>query len=67
MYFCVFNFLFIPLIYFCYPETRNLSLEHIDQLFTGEKVRLHLKPADVEVPDMTGEKENAIQVEKANL
>lgn len=37
----VFNFLFLPLIYFFYPETQNLSLEQIDKLFTGEKVLLH--------------------------
>ncbi|KAB8264562.1 hypothetical protein BDV32DRAFT_160100 [Aspergillus pseudonomiae] len=37
----VFNFCFIPLIYFFYPETRNLTLEQIDHLFTGEKVKLH--------------------------
>ena len=45
VYFCVFNFCFLPLIYFCYPETRNLSLEHIDRLFTGEKIRLHWRPS----------------------
>ncbi|KIR57902.1 hypothetical protein I312_105558 [Cryptococcus bacillisporus CA1280] len=38
IYFCVFNACFIPLIYFCYPETAKLSLEQIDLLFTGEKV-----------------------------
>lgn len=27
------NFAFIPLIYFCYPETTNLTLEEIDWLF----------------------------------
>ncbi|KAL1855576.1 hypothetical protein Plec18170_004297 [Paecilomyces lecythidis] len=43
VYFCVFNFCFIPLIYFFYPETRNLSLEQIDRLFTGEKILLHWK------------------------
>ncbi|KAF7590090.1 hypothetical protein BBP40_003292 [Aspergillus hancockii] len=41
IYFAVFNFCFIPLIYFFYPETRNLTLEQIDHLFTGEKVQLH--------------------------
>ncbi|KAE8344722.1 hypothetical protein BDV24DRAFT_171292 [Aspergillus arachidicola] len=41
IYFAVFNFCFIPLIYFFYPETRNLTLEQIDHLFTGEKVKLH--------------------------
>lgn len=43
MYFGVFNAFFLPLIYFYYPETRGLSLEHIDKLFTGEKVALHWK------------------------
>jgi hypothetical protein len=39
----VFNAFFIPLIYFFYPETQNLSLEQIDKLFTGDKVLLHWK------------------------
>lgn len=41
VYFSVFNFFFIPLIYFAYPETRLLSLEQIDKLFTGPKVLRH--------------------------
>ena len=43
IYFCVFNFAFLPLIYFFYPETRNLSLEQIDKLFTGDKIEMHWK------------------------
>jgi hypothetical protein len=42
VYFCIFNACFLPLIYFVYPETANLSLEQIDLLFTGQKVLLHL-------------------------
>lgn len=45
VYFAVFNFCFLPLIYFFYPETRNLSLEDIDKLFTGDKILLHWKPS----------------------
>ncbi|KFY67099.1 hypothetical protein V496_01753 [Pseudogymnoascus sp. VKM F-4515 (FW-2607)] len=45
VYFAVFNFFFIPLIWFFYPETRNLSLEQIDKLFTGDKVMLHWHPS----------------------
>ena len=30
------NLAFIPLVYFCYPETSNLSLEEVDHLFTKE-------------------------------
>lgn len=41
VYFCIFNACFVPLIYFFYPETRLLSLEQIDKLFTGSKVLLH--------------------------
>ncbi|KAL2169511.1 hypothetical protein VTG60DRAFT_5980 [Thermothelomyces hinnuleus] len=45
IYFSVFNFAFVPLVYFFYPETQNLSLEQIDRLFTGEKVMLHWTPS----------------------
>ncbi|KAI1851200.1 hypothetical protein JX266_003275 [Neoarthrinium moseri] len=31
--FMALNFAFIPLVYFCYPETSNLTLEEIDWLF----------------------------------
>ncbi|KAJ4342849.1 hypothetical protein N0V95_006828 [Ascochyta clinopodiicola] len=31
--FMALNFSFIPLVYFCYPETANLSLEEVDWLF----------------------------------
>ncbi|KAJ6074398.1 uncharacterized protein N7446_002175 [Penicillium canescens] len=41
IYFAIFNFCFLPLIFFFYPETRNLTLEQIDRLFTGENVQLH--------------------------
>lgn len=40
IYFCIFNFCFLPLIYFAYPETQWLSLEQIDKLFTGDKIML---------------------------
>ncbi|KAK5147153.1 hypothetical protein LTR32_001349 [Rachicladosporium monterosium] len=29
------NFAFVPLVYFCYPETKNLTLEEVDHLFTA--------------------------------
>ncbi|KAJ9149337.1 Sugar transporter STL1 [Pleurostoma richardsiae] len=45
VYFCIFNFFFLPLIFFFYPETRNLSLEQIDKLFTGEKIVMHWHPS----------------------
>lgn len=45
IYFAVFNAVFIPLIYYFYPETKNLSLEQIDKLFTGDKVLLHWLPS----------------------
>lgn len=33
------NLAFVPLVYFCYPETANLTLEEIDYLFTGPDKR----------------------------
>ncbi|KAI0512570.1 general substrate transporter [Xylaria bambusicola] len=50
IYFAVFNAFFLPLIYFFYPETQNLSLEKIDKLFEGDKVKLHWTP-DLGEPD----------------
>jgi hypothetical protein len=29
------NLAFVPLVYFCYPETSNLTLEEVDHLFTA--------------------------------
>jgi len=34
--FMVTNLAFVPLVYFCYPETSNLTLEEVDHLFTSE-------------------------------
>lgn len=34
--FMALNLSFIPFIYFCYPETSNLTLEEIDFLFTKD-------------------------------
>lgn len=31
------NFAFVPLVYFCYPETANFTLEEIDYLFTNQE------------------------------
>lgn len=35
VFFAGLNLLFIPLVYFLYPETQGLSLEQIEQLFTA--------------------------------
>ena len=72
IYFAIFNAFFLPLIYFCYPETRNLSLEQIDLLFAGPKVALHARKASIdfttfEKPDVVvdGRTEDVTQITKA--
>lgn len=32
----IFNFSFIPLVYFFYPETKGLHLEQVDHIFEGK-------------------------------
>lgn len=36
------NALWIPIIYFIFPETKGLELEDIDRLFSGEVSRVDL-------------------------
>lgn len=52
IYFCVFNACFVPMIYFFYPETANLSLEQIDLLFTGDKVLMGLPQVRRHIPPL---------------
>ncbi|KAG7907566.1 hypothetical protein KL906_003647 [Ogataea polymorpha] len=67
IYFCVFNFCFVPMIYFFYPETKNLPLEKIDRMFVGEKVHLFWNDALEDdfglVADKTTEKAEVQMVE----
>jgi hypothetical protein len=37
--FAVLNALWVPIIYFFFPETKGLELEDVDQLFSGEVSR----------------------------
>ena len=38
------NAVFIPTIWLLYPETNKLTLEQIDHLFMGDKIKLHWRP-----------------------
>jgi hypothetical protein len=49
------NFAFVPLVYFFYPETANMSLESIDYLFTKKHV-LHTQEGDSQVVTEDAEK-----------
>ncbi|TLD05662.1 Sugar transporter STL1 [Venturia nashicola] len=52
VYFAIFNAVFIPAIYFFYPETRNLSLEEVNCLFTGPKIVMHIADAEIDMETM---------------
>ena len=51
------------MVYFFYPEPRNLTLEQVDRLFTGPKVQLHWNPSMGQAGDteMRMEKDPEIQ------
>jgi hypothetical protein len=38
----VLNALWVPIIYFFFPETKGLELEDVDRLFSGEVSRVDL-------------------------
>jgi len=63
MIFVALNISFIPLVYFCYPETRGLSLEQIDHIFYGKGTKknwpfqgvresIHQRPAALVAADV---------------
>lgn len=71
VYFAVFNFAFVPLIYFFYPETKNLSLERIDRLSTNDKrlPAMHWQPwMEEEITETPPElRENGKVEEKSHI
>jgi hypothetical protein len=72
----VLNISFIPLVYFCYPETKGITLEQIDRIFVGEgtglgaltqgvKESLHLK-RDIDQHELNSDEESGIKDEGDN-
>lgn len=62
---------FVPIVYFCYPETSNLSLEEVDNLFLPEEYQIRADSVAVH-PDLqhrrrsswgSGSKHDGSQVE----
>ncbi|KAI0933438.1 hypothetical protein AcV5_005585 [Taiwanofungus camphoratus] len=45
--FGIFNVVFVPIIYFFYPETKGKSLEQIDLLFSGPRVLIDISQKDL--------------------
>ncbi|CAK3866040.1 Sugar transporter STL1 [Lecanosticta acicola] len=69
VYFAIFNAFFLPLIWFFYPETQNLSLEEIDRLFTGDAVVMHIKHVvrDIEIAEVIAGPGVGLEEEKAMM
>ncbi|KAE8352514.1 general substrate transporter [Aspergillus coremiiformis] len=66
----VFNFSFIPVLYFFYPETANRALEDIDLFFReNHGVFVHTNPEAVSVarPTRYIEMENALTTQSASI
>lgn len=60
--YAVFNAMIVPMAYLFLPEVANLSLEGVDQLFAGGKVKIRrktkLSPRDrVSAPVLAGDKD----------
>ncbi|KZM19095.1 substrate-specific transmembrane transporter [Ascochyta rabiei] len=59
---CVFNFTFIPIVYFLYPETAGRTLEDLDRYFAGDAPLLVFKDKEAiasKRPDKYVENEKA--------
>lgn len=51
--YAVFNACFVPVMYFFYPETKNLELEDVDRLFARGNARQILEAVDIKQVDDT--------------
>ena len=56
------NLAFMPIVYFFYPETKGKTLEQIDFLFTGSKVRIDMSLEELE--EISGQQMKAVQEQK---
>lgn len=66
--FMVLNFSFIPLVFFCYPETANLTLEEVDWLFyEGDVVRRSRRVAKMGWESAEGEDAGVLGTGRASL
>lgn len=66
--FMVLNFSFIPLLFFCYPETANLTLEEVDWLFyEGDVVRRSRRVAKMGWESAEGEDAGVLETGSASL
>lgn len=61
--FAAFNLLFIPVVYFLYPETANRSLEDIDQYFDVDSGHTTIIPLGDKATKSTARPQEAIDGE----
>lgn len=65
--FAAFNLLFLPVVYFLYPETSNRTLEDIDEYFDKDSGHKLIIPFSDKVARSTARPQEAINAEQRRI
>lgn len=65
--FAVLNIVFVPLVYFCYPETANRTLEDLDDYFDRDSGHKAIIPIGDKVAKQHRRPQEAIDAERRRI